>query len=601
MPAVTPYRTDRASHATTPVKPVSIAKRVRVVYSFLLLLTAIFIIRLFYLQVIKHDYYRSAALSSQLKQYEIPAERGVIYAHDGDNQTPIVLNEKLYTLFADPVYIKDPLKEAAAVVKIIGGDVNKVRDQLQAKDTRYVVLAKKLSQAQSDSIAKLGYNGLGTREQSYRTYPQGSTASQLLGFVNDDGAGQYGVEEYLDSKLAGKPGELKAITDAQGVPLVSNKSNIITDPMPGQQLNLTIDINVQRQLEQILKAGLDHAQSTSGSALIINVNTGAVLAMANYPSYDPSKIQEVTDLSTLGDAATDSPLEVGSIMKLLTTSAALSQGVITKDTSYDDPAKVNIDGTTISNVASDGGPGRKTILDFLRQSLNTGAIYLLQQMSGGQINQKGRDIWHDYMVNHFGFGVNTGIEQPGEAKGYVPDPDHGSGLNVVYANTSFGQGMSATMLQMAAAYAAITNGGTYYQPHLVESITNADGKVTKTPIKAVRQAVTAKVSADATELLTGVFTGNHAIYAMPQLPTSYSIGGKTGSAQVANPAGGYYDDHFIGTFAGYVGGDKPEYVIVDRVNDPKLGGYAGAATAAPLFSSIATMMINTYDVAPKTH
>lgn len=599
MPAVTPYRHDRPSRPSAAVKPVSAVKRVRIIYNCLLFITVIFVVRLFYLQVIKHDFYRKAALQSQLKQYEIPAERGTIYAYDGDNSTPLVLNEKKYTLFADPKYVKDSLKEASAITKIIGGDTNKVSDLLKTPGLRYVVLAKKLSRAQSDQLNKLDFNGIGTREESYRTYPDGTLAAQLLGFVNDEGKGQYGLEENLDDKLGGTPGELKAITDAQGIPLVSNSDNIQTDPKPGDKVQLTVDIGAQRQLEEILKAGLDHAKSKSGSAMIMDVTTGAIKAMANYPTYDPSKLADITDLSALSNPVVDSPLEVGSIMKPLTAAAAINEGVITKDTTYYDPAKIPIDGYVVSNVEEDGGPGTKSIGDLLRLSLNTGAVYMLQQMGGGQINQKARATWHSYMVDHFGFGTLTGIEQAGEVRGIVPDPEKGSGRNITYANTSFGQGMTATILQMACAYGGAVNGGMYYQPHLVESTTDSSGKKTTTAPKVLRSVVTAKTSADVESLMEYVFTSNHTFYGMPHMPEGYTIGGKTGSAQIANPAGGYYTDRFTGTFAGFVGGDKPQYVILVRVNEPGIGGFAGAMTAAPIFSNLATMLINNYGVTPK--
>lgn len=602
MPAVTPSYSSRPERSSrvSPTGPVSTVKRVRIIYSGLLLLTAVFVIRLFYLQVIRHDYYHKAALQSQLKQYEIPAERGTIYAYDGDTPTPLVLNEKKYTLFADPTYIEDPLKTAAALSKIIGIDVNKLTEQLKTPDTRYVVLAKKLSQEQSDKITKLDLLGVGTREAEYRTYPQGTLAAQLLGFVNDDGAGQYGIEQALNNELAGTPGELKAITDAQGVPLVSNKDNIVTDPKSGNDLQLTIDVNVQRQLEDILKAGLDHAKSTSGSAMIMDVNTGAVVAMANYPTYDPSKLADIADLSVLSNPVVSAPLEVGSIMKPLTAGAAINQGVITKDSTYYDPARIVIGDATVTNVEEDGGPGTKSIGDLLRLSLNTGAVYLLQQMGGGDINQKGRDIWHGYMTDHYGFGTPTGIEQAGEASGYVPDPDHGDGLNITYANTAFGQGMSATLLQMAAAYAGAVNGGTYHQPHLIASRTDAAGQKTITPIKDVRSTLSTDTSHDVASLMEYVFTQNHTLYGMPHLPAGYNIGGKTGTAQIAKPEGGYYTDRYTGTFAGFVGGDAPQYIILVRVNEPKIGGFAGAQTAAPIFSNLATMLINNYGVTPKS-
>ena len=598
MPNVPYYR---ANPVTPPSnsKPVHSSSRIRILYTILLCLTTVFIIRLFYLQVIRHDYYKKAALRSQLKEYEIPAERGVIYAHDGEAVTPLVLNEKKYTLFADPVYVKDSLKVASELAKVIGGDVNKVREQLETKNTRYVVLAKKLSKDQSSAIDTLDFNGVGTREEVYRTYPQGSLASQVIGFVNDSGEGQYGIEEFFDGRLAGNPGQLKAITDVRGVPLVSNKDNIVTDPKPGDQIQLTIDVGLQRQLEDILKAGLDRAKSNSGSALILDAETGAVKAMGNYPSFDPSNLKDISDLSTLGNPEVSSQLEVGSIMKPLTAAAAINEGVVQRDTTYYDPARIVIGDRVVTNVEEDGGPGTKSIGDFLRLSLNTGAVYLLQRLGGGEINEKGRKIWHDYMTNHYGFGAPTGIELTSEAKGTVPSPTEGYGLDITYANTSFGQGMSATLMQMASAYASIVNGGSYVKPHVVESITNADGSKTVTPRSVVRQAVSEKTSADARWLLEYVFTQNHGIYGMPNLPTGYSIGGKTGTAQIAKPEGGYYTDRYTGTFAGFVGGDKPQYIIVVRVNEPKIGGFAGAQATAPVFSNLATMMIQNYGVKPK--
>lgn len=575
--------------------------RIKVIYGCIAVVMAIFLIRLFYIQVIRYDHYRQAALKSQLKHYEVPAERGTIYAHDGKNIVPLVLNEKKYTLFADPKFINDTSQKAEAIVKIIGGDSTKIKSLLETKDTRYVIIAKKLSREQSDKIAKLNFNGLGTREEQYRTYPEGGLAAQALGFVNDDGQGQYGIEEYSNQRLTGQPGQLRAITDARGVPLVANKSNLVIDPRAGDKLTLTLDLNMQRQVEQILKAGVERAESQSGSAVIINAKTGAIVAMANYPSYDPSKLQDIIDLSLLNNQAVSSPLEVGSIMKPLTTAAALSQGVINKNTSYYDPAKIKIDDALITNVAEDGGPQQRTIQDYLKFSLNTGAVYLLQQIGGGQINKQSRDTWNDYMVNRYGFSQKTGVEQAGELAGYVPNPDKGDGLNVVYANTAFGQGMTATMLQMAAAYAAIVNGGKYYQPHIIESITDNQGKQTKPAPKMVRQTVSAQVSRDMVDLLEGVVNSNHVLYGLNKLPEGYRIGGKTGSAQVAKPTGGYYEDQFIGTFAGFVGGDQPEYIIVDRVNNPRIKGFAGAASAAPIFSNLAMMLINNYGVTPKTN
>jgi len=187
---------------------------------------AVFIVRLFYIQIIHHGRYQAAALSDQLKQYQIPATRGIIKAHNGDHQLPIVLNQQLYTLYADPVYMRDADQAAAKIVPIIGGNAARYAKLMQTKGKRYVVLAKKLSAKQEDKITKLKLPGLGTQAQDYRTYPQGALASQLLGFVNNDGQGKYGIEQAVNKQLAGRPGQVKAVTDAEGVPLAATRGNV---------------------------------------------------------------------------------------------------------------------------------------------------------------------------------------------------------------------------------------------------------------------------------------------------------------------------------------------------------------------------------------
>ncbi|RTK94387.1 penicillin-binding protein 2 [Candidatus Saccharibacteria bacterium] len=572
--------------------------RVRIWYGLLLVVLAVFGVRLFYLQIIRHDYYKKSALSGQLKQYEIPAVRGVIEAHDSEEVVPIVLNEKRYTLFADPKYIKDPAGAAAKVQKVIGGKQEDLEAKMRQK-TRYAILAKKLEKAQQEKLDALEIKGVGTREESIRTYPQGSLAAQLLGFVDDEGAGRYGLEQALNGTLKGKAGQLRAITDAAGVPLVANRDNIVNQPQTGDRVLLTIDVSMQRQLEDILKEGLDKARSKSGSALIMDPNTGAIKAMANYPTYNPAEFYKVENGEVFNNAAASSPLEVGSIMKPLTAAAALDRGVVSASTTYYDPAQIKVGDATITNVEEDGGAATRSVADILQLSLNTGATWLLMQMGGGEINQKARETWHNYMTEHYRFGKPTGIEQGYEAGGSIPDPNDGFGLNIQFANTTFGQGMTATPLQMGAALSGAINGGTYYQPHLVEQVTNAKGKVTKTQPKKLTTVVGEKTSRELRQLMQHVIAKNHHLYGLPAPTDQYQIGGKTGTAEVPKPGGGYYTDRYNGTFMGFVGGDKPEYVIVVRVNEPIVKGYAGTTAAAPIFTGLTNMLINNFNVTPR--
>lgn len=577
-------------------------KRVRIWYALLLTVLAIFFVRLFYLQVIRYDHYKTAALSDQLKQYEIPATRGTISAYDGDKTLPIVLNEQLYTLYADPTYVKDVNKVADSVAQVIGGDSSTYAGLIsdgKKKGSRYVILGKKISEDQNNKITALKYPGLGTQGIDYRTYPQGTLAAQTLGFVNDDGVGTYGVEQALNTQLKGTPGELKAITDIHGVPLAASTGNIQKPAVPGQDVVLTLDVAMQKQLEAILAKDVQADKSEGGSALIMDVNTGAIKAMANYPSYDPSKYSDVTDPSLFTNNVVAHPIEVGSIMKPLTTAAALNMGAIQANETYNDPAKWTVDGFTITNIEEDGPAGVRSIQDILNLSLNTGATWELMQMGGGQINQKARSSWYDYMVNHYQFGKQTGVEQGYEASGYVPKPaDNGAGIDLTYANTTFGQAMTATALQMGAALSSVINGGTYYQPHLVAGTLDSQGNLQATKPKIVKSnVVSPKVSADLIPWMQ--YTIDHHYPQPPFDQTHYTVGGKTGTAQIAKPGGGYSDTDFNGTYTGFVGGDKPQYVIVAFVLKPHNGGYAGTQAAQPVFVDTAHMLINDSFVAAK--
>ncbi|MCA1807411.1 MAG: hypothetical protein LC687_06160, partial [Actinobacteria bacterium] len=366
---------------------------------------------------------------------------------------------------------------------------------------------------------------------------------------------------------------------------------------------LTIDVGLQKQLENVLEDGLEHAGSDSGGALILDANTGAIKAMANLPSYNPARFSEVSqeDSHVFTNDLVASPLEIGSIMKPFTMAAALDSGVVNKNTTYYDPNQFTVDGATITNVAESSGIGTRSMEDILQLSLNTGATWLLKQMGGGEINEKARTTWHSYMTEKYFFGSQTGVEQGYEAAGSIPSPVDGYGLNIQYANTAFGQGMTATPLQAAAAFAAIVNGGTYYQPRLVDAVSEngeADRQLIQ-PIVKEPKSVDPSASQDTRGLLLNAFAKNYRFYGLDSLREGYSIGGKSGTAQVPNPEGGYYEDRFNGTFIGFVEGLDQTYVIIARVDDPSIGGYAGSTAAGPVFTQLAEVIIDSYNLQPK--
>lgn len=578
---------------------ISTNRRLLIWYAVVIFVIIIIIFRLFYLQIIRHDYYQKAARNDQLKQYTIVPERGLIKAYQGADVVPLVLNQKLYTLYADPSLVKDSSASAAKLAPVINRDTAAIKEVITRKNTRYAVLAKRLDEKTNAKILALKLPGIGSQGQDYRVYPQGSLAAQVLGFVNDEGQGRYGIEQQFDARLRGKAGLLKAITDVNGVPLAASRDNIQIDPIPGEDYVLTIDLAMQRQVENILKQGLERVGSQSGSVVLMDPYTGEIKALANYPTYEPGRFYEVKDPAKFNNPAVSAPLEVGSIMKALTVATGLNEGVITPESSYTDPGYITIDGATIKNV-SPIPTNPTTIKDVLSLSLNTGAVHVLKQLGGGELNKQGRIKLHSYLTNNYRLGYFTGIEQPNEGKGTVPDPISGYGINLQYANMTFGQGMTATILQMGSAFSSIVNGGTYFKPHLIQSRISKAGKATENkPYIIKKNVIKPQVSKQLKDLLKYVYVQNYKNYRTKLYP-GYAIGGKTGTGQIANPEGGYKEGEYNGTYVGFIGGDKPEYVAAVLVNTPNLKSYefAGSRAAAPIFGSIADMLINNFGVEP---
>lgn len=586
-----------------PKTPVERIKFISLLISVVLVL---FGLRLFYVQIIRYSHYQQAALNDQLEQTKIPATRGLIEVKDNNNIVPIVLNQKLYTLFADPPLIKHPRVVAEKISNIIGGKYATYIKDLTVKHTQYIVIAHQLSQNQSDQIIKLNEPGLGTQGQDARVYPDGDLAAQVLGFVNPNGVGEYGIEQAMNKQLAGTPGELKAITDVNGVPLAASRQNTQIAPKPGDNVVLTLNIGIQQQVQQILAKEYKKTKSQGVSAIVMDPYNGHIKAMANYPTYNPADYASVTNQRLFQNAAVDYPIEPGSIMKTLTTPAALNVGAITSSESFFDPAHWVINGFNIHDIKIDGGPREQTIASILALSLNTGATWMLMQMGHKGttvINATGIKTWHDYMVNHFRLGKLTGIQQGYEAAGYVPPPNmNDPTIDLRYANTAFGQGVSMTALQIITALSSVINGGTYYQPSLVDEVITPSGKVQVDKPKILeKNVVSPNVGKELIPLMEGVVVAYlHGGSYFMNFPNNYIVGGKTGTAQVAKPTGGYYKNIYNGTYIGFVGGDKPQYLIVVYNIKPNITGYAGTFGGQPIFADIAHMLINEGYVTPKS-
>ncbi|HET6622550.1 MAG TPA: penicillin-binding protein 2 [Candidatus Saccharimonadales bacterium] len=559
----------------------------------LLVVMSIFVVRLFYLQVVRHDYYLAIANANQMSKFTIPATRGEIYALSRGQPVPLVLNKTVYLMFADPSEVDDPEELKSAVRQVAGGDlIEGSLGSLDDDSLHYVVLARAINGDQAKLLKSKQIAGLGFKETTERVYPEGGLAAQTLGFVDANGQGQYGVEQSLNGQLAGRTGLLKTVTDVRNIPLTIGDNNIRQPAVDGQDIVLSIDRNIQAKVEAVLAKGLKHANAHHGSVVVMDPNTGKVMAMANLPTFDPANYAKTTDYADFSNDVVSSPYEPGSVMKTLSVGIGIASGAISKNSTYDNTNKIQVDGETINNSAVDPRIPDATVTDILHYSLNTGVVWTLKQMGGGEVNDKARQTLYNYYHDNFRLGRVTGIEQAGEQAGIIYKPNEGFGRNVRYANMTFGQAMSVTMIQFAAAFSAEINGGTYYQPSVVAGWLEDDGTLKPKPAKSLGQSISRKDSLTMRRLIhKATMAGTFGSVA----PDGYNIGGKTGTAQKIDPETGKYSMEYnqtTGSYVGFGGTDTPRYVIMVRVMDPNIPGYAGTEAAAPIFNDISNWMIN---------
>lgn len=571
------------------------SQRFQILQYVLLALGLVVFVRLAYLQIVRHDHYVALAASEHQRKYEVPAPRGQIYLRDGDAKVPLALNQNLKLLYADPSLMKDKADTAAKLAKVTGDNPADYVKALE-KGKEYAVLKQKVPEDMATKIKEQKLKGVGLIAQSYRTYPEGSLASQLLGFVNNDGKGQYGIEGYLDAELKGKAGLLNAKTDTSGVPIATS-DNLSRQPENGTALTLTIDRSIQAQSESFIKEGVEAVRADSGSIVVMDPNTGAIKAMANFPTYDPNDYTKTKDFQRFQNATVSNAFEPGSGFKTFTMGAGLDSGKIRPETTFSDPGCVKMDKYEICNADGHKGTANTDMTVVIRDSLNTGMIFVLQSLGGNpaKMTPAAKQLFHSYITDRFQFGKRTGIEQAGEAKGVINPP---TSNDVNYANMSFGQGESVTMVQMTAAMASIANRGTYYQPYLVEERQKPDGSVVKTKPKVVKKDVISDAAAeDLTKMLEVVVERGSGYLAKTP---GYKIAGKTGTAQVPNPNGaGYLPDVNIGTFTGYAPAENPQFVVMVRINHPRVPGFA-EKTTVPVFSNLTRWLLQYYKVPPSS-
>lgn len=557
-------------------------------------LAGVLIGRLGYLQIVQHDKYQAQAAEEHTRKYQIPSTRGEIYAYDGSTVVPLVLNQTMHLLYVDPRYVDDRDGVAAKLAEVTGAKATDYRSRID-KGIEYAILERRVSNDIATKVRELGIKGVGLTPTAYRTYPESSLAAQVLGFVNADGIGQYGIEGFLNEQLAGQPGQLAAKTDTRGIP-IATADNIVKPPQNGINYALTIDRNIQAMAEQRLAEQITAVKAKSGSIIIMDTD-GAVRAMANFPTFDPNAYSSVTDYSVFMNQTVSSQFEPGSGMKAFAMAIGLDQQKITPDTTYDDTGSVKVADKVINNAEGDKPGVGKSMTVVLRDSLNTGMVFILKMIGGNTdaITSTGKKLVYEYYTKHFGFGERTGIEQAAEAAGSLPSANRD---DVTYANMVFGQGLSVTMIQMTTAMAAIANGGTLYQPRLVAGEVKADGSVVPTSAKILRSSVISQKTAQDLGTMLQVVVQRGSGYRAGQMNPGYKIAGKTGTAQIPRPDGkGYIDGANIGSFVGYAPADNPRFVVMVRINEPGVPGFA-ETTTVPVFGDVCKWLFKYYAIAP---
>jgi cell division protein FtsI (penicillin-binding protein 3) len=530
---------------------------------------------------------RAKAAASHELQVTLLAHRGRILDRDG---RLLASNVAVYDVFADPTLIppSDRHDVAVRVAPVLGLGPGKVDEDL-AKPGQFVYLAKAVNGTVRQKLQALQITGIGTLESDARVYPQSpvagtSFAANLIGFVDHDGNGQYGLEQYYNDLLRGRAGSESTLRDVQGNPIVLSQQDRVA-PQDGRDLRLGLDSQVQYWAEQALARGVVDSQSESGTLLVMDTHTGAIRGWADYPTYD-ANAYATAPYSMLKDQAVSGLYEPGSVMKVVTFAGGLNNKAITPQTTINE-GPVSIGGYTIGDW--DGrAHGTVTMQWVLDDSLNDGAIRVMQM--------EGQHNFYENLAN-FGIGAPTGVDVAGEVNQPLAPEQAWKGVD--FATSAFGQHVQVTPLQMLAAINAVGNNGVWVQPHVVDATVDHDtGRVTPfTP--TTRQVMAPDAAHTLQQMMTGVVEDHGASGYAARIPAFKGrIAGKTGTASVA--VNGVYGGDVIVSFTGFMPVSNPQFTMLVVLRMPKETKVAreGAYLAAPIWHDMSLVMIDTWKILP---
>ncbi|MFZ2299766.1 MAG: penicillin-binding protein 2 [Candidatus Moraniibacteriota bacterium] len=547
---------------------------------------ALLVLRLYFIQVMSHDKWVAIAQDQHSAFQELSADRGEIHMRDGDGRYPLAVNREYQMAYVVPRDVTDKDHVALVLSRILGMDAGPIRDKLDMRDDPFEIIKKRLTDEEVRQIKEASLQGVALLPEKYRYYPAGELASQIVGFASlgeRGGAGGYGIESSQDSRLRGETGTVSQEKDAGGrwIPLSDRD---LLSPQNGDSLVLTIDRVIQYETEKILREAVKRHSADRATAIVMDPKTGAILAMASWPQFDPNRYSEVEDYSVFLNPAISHAYEPGSIMKPITMAIGIEEGKISPNTEYTDTGVVQEAGYAIRN-SENKVYGRSTMTEVLDESINTGVIFVEQQV--------GNQVFKEY-IERFGFGKKTDVALPAELSGNVRNLAN-TRSDIQFFTAAFGQGVAVTPLQMVMAYTVLANGGTLYKPQIIERIIHSDGSEEKTAPQEVRRILSKETSRTIGEMLRSVVVNGHGKRA--DVP-GYLVGGKTGTAQVAkSDSKGYEEGLSIGSFVGYAPINDPRFVVLVKIDNPKDVQWA-ESSAAPTFGQIMRFLLEYAKIKP---
>lgn len=535
-----------------------------------LLLFLSVIYKAFSLQILDRDKSFKFAHKQHTSSLNLLPKRGNIL---DKNKRYLATSVDSYSIYINPKEIKKPKELAAELSKITNHSYKKLLSYAVSNKS-FLWLERLADQELAEKIKLLDPEGVGFIQEPKRVYPNGHLLGQVLGFTNIDSKGIEGIEYFLDGVLAGKPRKISLKKDARGKQILHSPVDI-EESTRGFDVVLTIDSKIQHIVEKELKKGIEEMKGSSGMAILMEPDTGAILAMASYPFFDPNEFNQYPE-KTMRNLPVWYSYEPGSTLKIFLVAAALEEKLASPYTTYNcENGKRKV--------------GTKTIRDTHPHGVITVAkvIEVSSNICASKIGETiGKEALYDYLSS-FGFGGKIGIDLPGEPKGILLKTNKWGPIEL--ATISFGQGISVTGVQLATALSTIANGGYLMKPHILKKIVSPNGKVIneKKP-EVIKRVISYDTAMQVTEILEGVVengTGKKA-----RIP-GYRVAGKTGTAQIPNnETGGYYKDKFMASFVGFAPVEDVKFTLIVVVEDPKESTYGGSV-AAPIFKSIAEKVL----------